>query len=405
MPRFHCRLISPEGNIVEEEFEADSKFDVYEIAERRNEMVLSIKELKGPSAFHRFLQKLQSVNPQELENFTSQLAIMLRAGVPLVGALNSLIEQAETNRMREIISSLVDGLNSGKALSEAMAEHPEAFNNLYVSMIKAGETAGVMDQILERLATFIQHDLQVRRNIKAALRYPTIVFTAIILAFIGAIVFIIPKFAKLFASQGIALPLPTRIMIKVSDIVIKFGPLIALVAFLAGIGWILYSRTPKGRWLVDSIKLKLPVFKEIFQKATIARFAHMLETLSQGGIPIIRALEVTQDTVGNVVIGDTIRQAKEKVAEGVSLADALKPYRQYFPLATVKMIAVGEQSGALDKMLANVARQYDLAVDAKIKRLSASLEPMLTVVMGAFLLLIALGIFLPMWQMYSAINQ
>lgn len=405
MPRYSCRLVSPNGEIVEEEIEAESKFEVYDIAERRNEMVLSVKELKGPSAFQRFLQKIQTVNPQELENFTSQLAIMLRAGVPLVGALTSLVDQAETHRMREIINSLVEGLNSGKSLSEAMAEHPEAFNNLYVSMIKAGETAGVMDQILERLSTFIQHDLQVRRNIKAALRYPTIVFTAIILAFIGAIVFIIPKFAKLFASQGIELPLPTRIMVGISDFVIKFGPLIALLVFAGVIGWILYIRTPKGRWVADTIKLKLPVFKEIFQKATIARFAHMLETLSKGGIPIIRALEVTEGTVGNVVIGDTIRQAKEKVAEGVSLADALSPHRKYFPQATVKMIAVGEQSGALDKMLANVAEQYDLAVDAKIKRLSASLEPMLTVVMGAFLLLIALGIFLPMWRMYSAINQ
>ncbi len=401
MPEFNCKLISDDGTVLERVITANSKFEIYEAAENRNELVLEVKEIKTSFNINTWLEKQSKVKPQEIEHFTKQLTIMLNAGVPLLSSLEALEDQAETAQMKNIIKSLVEKLNSGESFSQALSAYPKAFSPIYVFMIEAGEKAGVLDTILKRLAKFIGHEVQVVANVKAALRYPIIVFTALILAFVGAIVFIIPKFSKLFKAQNIDLPLPTRILIGVSDALTKYGLYTFVIVVLVLASLIYYFRTPKGRWTMDLIKLKLPVFKLIIVKSTIARFSHMMETLSRGGILIIEALEITQKTVGNLVIGRDIERAKNSVAEGVSLADALTKSK-YFPSMAIKMISIGEKAGALDEMLLNIATQYDDEVDDLIKRLSTLIEPLMTVMMGAFLLLIALGIFLPMWKMYDA---
>ena len=401
MPEFLCKLVTEDGNVIETTIIADSKFEVYEITEKRNELLLSVEEHKESFNFNGFMNRFRKVKAQELENFTAQLAIMLRAGIPLLGSLESLVDQAETDYMKEVTEGVIEKVNSGMALSEALGSYPNVFGTLYVNMIAAGETAGVLDSILDRLTGFIRHDLEVSKNIKAAMRYPMIVFTALFLAFTGAVIFIIPKFATMFIAQGIELPLPTKVMMGVSDLVINYWwmAILGIVVLISSL--IHYIRTPKGAYMFDLFKLKVPIFKDIILKSTVARFAHMLETLSKGGIQIIKALETTELTVGNLVIAKVISDAREKVAEGISLGDALSKSK-YFPKMTVKMIAVGEQSGALDEMLANVALQYDNAVDEKIKALSASIEPIMTVMMGVMLLFIALGIFMPMWNMYAA---
>lgn len=401
MPEFFCKLVTEDGNILETTITAESKFEVYEITERRNELLLSVKEQKDSFNFGGIMNRFRKVKDQELENFTAQLAIMLKAGIPLLGSLESLVDQAESEYMKEVTEGIIEKVNSGMPLSEALNTYPNVFGILYVNMIMAGETAGVLDTILDRLTSFIRHDLEVSKNIKSAMRYPMIVFTALLLAFTGAVVFIIPKFAKMFVAQGIELPFPTRVMIGISGLVINYWwmVIIGIVTLVSGI--IYYIHTPSGAYMFDLFKLKVPVFKDIILKSTIARFAHMLETLSKGGIQIIKALETTELTTGNLVIGKVISEAREKVAEGVSLADALSQSK-YFPKMTVKMIAIGEQSGALDEMLANVALQYDNIVDEKIKNLSAAIEPLMTVMMGVMLLFLALGIFLPMWNMYAA---
>ncbi len=401
MPEFLCKLVTEDGNVIETTIIADSKFEVYEITEKRNELLLSVEEHKESFNFNGFMNRFRKVKAQELENFTAQLAIMLKAGIPLLGSLESLVDQAETDYMKEVTEGVIEKVNSGMALSEALGSYPNVFGTLYVNMIAAGETAGVLDSILDRLTGFIRHDLEVSKNIKAAMRYPMIVFTALFLAFTGAVIFIIPKFATMFIAQGIELPLPTKVMMGVSDLVINYWwmAILGIVVLISSL--IHYIRTPKGAYMFDLFKLKVPIFKDIILKSTVARFAHMLETLSKGGIQIIKALETTELTVGNLVIAKVIREARERVSEGISLGDALSKSK-YFPKMTVKMISVGEQSGALDEMLANVALQYDNAVDEKIKALSASIEPIMTVMMGVMLLFIALGIFMPMWNMYAA---
>ena len=326
-----------------------------------------------------------------------------RSGIPLIGALEALEEQAETDTMRSVVKGLIKAVSGGKSLSQAMGDYPGVFSLLYVNMIQAGESAGVMEQILERLGSFIKHDQEVVRNVKSALRYPMIVTSALGLAFIGAMIFIVPKFSNMFSSKGMALPMPTVVMITASDFLIQFWPVVLIGFFGAIFGLKAFVKTEKGRFAMDGFKLKIPIFKEIFLKTNIARFAHMLETLSRGGIQIIKALETVEKTVGNVVIGKEIANAREEVEKGVSLAAALGK-SHYFPKMTVKMIAVGEKSGAMDDMMANVADQYDTEVDAKIEGLSGAIEPLMTVFMGGMLLFMALGIFLPMWNMYGAVK-
>ena len=404
MPDFVCRIMSDAGTVEERIVTAESKVEVFTQADERGEMLLSVKEHKqGVLSGGAIFKKGKKVKANEIENFTIQLAIMFRSGIPLIGALEALEEQAETDTMRSVVKGLIKAVSGGKSLSQSMADYPGVFSLLYVNMIQAGESAGVMEQILERLGSFIKHDQEVVRNVKSALRYPMIVTSALGLAFVGAMVFIVPKFSNMFSSKGMALPMPTVVMITASNFLIQFWPVV-LIGFLGAIfGLKAFVKTEKGRFAMDGFKLKIPIFKEIFLKTNIARFAHMLETLSRGGIQIIKAMETVEKTVGNVVIGKEIANARLEVEKGVSLAVALGKSR-YFPKMTVKMIAVGEKSGAMDDMMANVADQYDTEVDAKIEGLSSAIEPLMTVFMGGMLLFMALGIFLPMWNMYGAIK-
>lgn len=404
MPDFVCRIMSDSGTVEERIVTADTKVEVFTQADERGEMLLSVKEQKtGALSGGSIFKRGKKVKPNEIENFTVQLAIMFRSGIPLIGSLEALEEQAETDTMRSVVKGLIKSVSGGKALSQAMEEYPGVFSLLYVNMIRAGESAGVMEQILKRLGSFIKHDQEVTRNVKSALRYPMIVTGALGLAFIGAMIFIVPKFSDMFQSKGMDLPVPTVIMIAASDFLIQFWPVVILGFFGAIFGIKSFGKTEKGRFAIDSFKLKLPIFKEIFLKTNIARFAHMLETLSRGGIQIIRALETVEKTVGNVVIGGEIAKARLEVEKGVSLAEALGKSK-FFPKMTVKMIAVGEKSGAMDDMMANVADQYDTEVDVKIEGLSGAIEPLMTVFMGGMLLFMALGIFLPMWNMYGAVK-
>ena len=404
MPDFACRIMTDSGTVEERVVTAESKMDIYTQADERGEMLLSVKEHKvGALSGGSIFKKGKKVKPNEIENFTVQLAIMFRSGIPLIGALEALEEQAETDTMRSVVKGLIKDVSSGKPLSQAMEKYPGAFSLLYVNMIRAGESAGVMEQILERLGSFIKHDQEVTRNVKSALRYPLIVTSALGLAFIGAMIFIVPKFSNMFASKGMDLPIPTVIMITASDFLINFWPVVLIGFFAAVFGFKAFGRTENGRYSIDKMKLATPIFKEIFLKTNIARFAHMLETLSRGGIQIIKALETVEQTVGNVVIGKEIANARAEVEKGISLAAALGK-SHYFPKMTVKMIAVGEKSGAMDDMMANVAEQYDTEVDTKIEGLSGAIEPLMTVFMGGMLLFMALGIFLPMWNMYGAVK-
>ncbi|OIO64617.1 MAG: hypothetical protein AUJ47_03835 [Candidatus Marinimicrobia bacterium CG1_02_48_14] len=401
MPEFKVKLSTAEGEIVEQSMSADTKFELYDIAESRNMMVLNVKEIKSSSVdLDSFFQKFQKLKPKELEQFTSQLAAMLRAGITLVDSLETIQEQVDNKNFAAAIAQIILDLNNGSSFSDAMAKFPNFFPEVYRGMVMAGEKAGVMEPILKRLEIYLHTDNQTQARIKSAMRYPTFVFIALTFAFVAVMVFVIPQFAKMFEAQKVELPLPTKIMLGTSSLFAKYWWFTGIIVIGAVIGSKIYFRTPSGKYVSDVLKLHIPVLKLLTKKSLVARFAQLLETLSRSGIQIIESLQIITLTLGNAVVAKEIAEAQKQVLEGASLADALKGSR-IFPKMVLKMISVGEKSGAMDEMLSKIAEQYDEELNQTISRLSAMIEPLMTVVMGIFLLMIALGIFLPMWGIYE----
>lgn len=400
MPEFECKIIGENGAVEKRIFTADSRPALLDELAGSDAMVVSVKKVQEKFDLNRWLAKIQKPKKNEIEHFTTQLSSLLNAGVPMLGSLDALSAQTETDAMRRIIRTIYDDLNGGKQLSEALGRFPKVFSPMYINMVAAGEKAGVMDTVLQRLAMFIGKELAMNADIKSAVRYPIIIFGVLIFAFSMAIIFVIPRFSNLYQKQGIDLPLPTQILIGINQAVTEYWFITLIVSVIISMASVMFFRTNRGITVKDWFKLNFPVFKSIFRKNAISRFAHMLETLIRSGIHIISGLKTVEKTVGNSLVEQGIAKAREDAAGGSQLAPALAQCK-YFPPMAIKMISVGEDSGTLDVMLEKVGQHYDNEVSHLLKRLTALLEPMMTVIMGAFLLLIALGIFLPMWQVYE----
>jgi type II secretory pathway component PulF len=307
MPTFEYKIIGSDGIPKTEVTEATSRDELATLLESDNNMILSIKEKKEGFSFEKLSESMEKITPEDLNVFTDQLMTLLKAGIPLVSSLESLVEQTEKKRFKRILRQIVDDINAGLSLSDALAKHPKVFNDLYVNMVAAGEQAGVLDDILERLGSFIEHDVTVRKNVKSAMRYPIIVMVALTIAFVLAITMVIPKFASLFKAQDMELPLPTRILIGLSDFMSSYyyviiGTIIGLLIIFRR-----FISTKKGRLVWDRVKLKLPIFGKIIKKTALARFGHMLATLVQAGIQILEALTTVSKTVGNMAVAQEIK--------------------------------------------------------------------------------------------------
>ncbi len=402
MTQFQVKTVNEFGKIIESVVNAENKMHIYDQANAKNESVLSVKKYKEPFSFTKFQNKFYRIKPQELENFTSQLVVMLKAGVPLIESLAMISQELESDKMEEVVQDIINKVRGGMIFSKAISYYPRVFNSLYVSMVKVGETTGSMDNVLEHVKNFLHHDIAIKRKVKSAMRYPIIVMSVLIIAFTAAIVFIIPQFSSMFASAGITLPLPTRVLIFISEMITTYWAITLSAVVIVTVLLKFYLNKPGGAYQFDTLKLMMPVFKNIILESSIARFAHILETLSKSGVKIIKALEITRETIENRVISRDIEKATEKVSKGISIAEALSDSK-HFPQMTLMMIGAGEQSGALESMLANIAEQYDTSVDLKIEGLSAAIEPLLTIIIAAFLLVFALAIFLPMWNMTKVI--
>lgn len=399
MPTFEYKILGKNGVPRTETGEGPGKKEMLSMLESQGYMVLSIKEVKGGGGKGgtKFGEKIK---PEDISLFTDQLATMLKAGVPLVTSLEAIHSQVSNEKFKGILYEIIGDVNSGYSLSVAMQKHPRVFDNLYVNMIHAGEEAGVMDTVLNRLSSLIEADIKVKQEVKSAMRYPIIVLVVLILAFVGAMVFIIPAFMGMFNQMGAELPLPTRIMIATSDFMRNYWWLLG--AIVAGIifGFKKYINTESGRLWWDGFKMKAPVFGNLISKSALSRFAHMMRTLSQSGIQIVDALKVVAETTGNAALTRDILEARKDVIRGNAIAESLRKSK-YFSKLVIQMIDIGEQSGSLEEMMGSIAKQYDRDVDYSIKKLSSLIEPIMVMIISGFLLIFALGIFLPMWNMSS----
>lgn len=346
------------------------------------------------------------VRGQDLLVFTRQLSTIVSAGLPLMQGLDILAEQTEDPRFAKIIAAIGQNVESGETFSDSLKLFNRAFPDIYVSMVRAGEASGDLDGVLLQLADYLEASEELKRRIRSAMTYPVVAFSMIILIAAGLIIFVVPQFAEIFNSFGKALPAPTQMLINASNAMrtttfwgIAIGAVIGTVAFLR-----IYGSTPMGKYTLDSLKLRLPIFGPLMRKVAISRFARTLSTLTRSGVSILQALEIVERTAGNEVYAKAIREASEAVRNGETLAEPLAK-SQVFPAMVTRMIGVGEKTGALEGMLAKISDFYDSEVKATVDALTSLIEPMLIGVMGIVVGGIVMGLFMPIFQLSSIVGN
>ena len=342
------------------------------------------------------------VGLKDLSVFSRQFATMISSGLTLIRALNILADQTDNPKLAEIIGEVRNDIETGRSLSESIAEH-EQFPRLYVAMVRAGETAGMLDQVLLRIAETLEKDLALRRKIKSALTYPVVVLIMAVVLVGIMLAFIVPTFVQMFDSLGGTLPLPTRILMGMSAALRSYWYILIFVPVGAWKAFTYARKNPKVRHQLDRLKLKLPVFGKLFHKLALARFARNFGILLTAGVPILTALEITADTVNNGVIGDAANDVKMSVKEGESVAAPLSRH-SVFPPMVVQMISVGEDTGAMDTMLGKIADFYDQEVEAMTESLTAMLEPLMIGVLGGIVGGMVISLYLPMFKIFDLIE-
>ncbi len=345
----------------------------------------------------------QSVKQQEVHIATRQLATLLGAGIPLVPALNGLIEQTENRSLKTILAQIKDAVNEGNSLTSALTEHPKLFSKIYINMVRAGEASGSLDVVLDRLAEFGENQHALRSRVKGAMLYPLFMAVVGIAVLFLLITFIVPSITSVFEGTKQALPLPTIILIGISSFLKKFwwAVLFAVLATVAAARW--YVGTPAGRRRWDLLKLSLPGFSDLNIKTASALFGRTLASLLQSGVSLITSLQIVKNIVDNVILADLINEACDELEKGKSLSQFFRG-NKWFPPMLVQMMAVGEQSGTLDKMLAKAADAYEKEVETKILALTSMIEPVMILAMGLVVSFIVVSILLPIFEMNQLIR-
>jgi MSHA biogenesis protein MshG len=407
MPRYAYRAVGAAGAARSGTLEAP---DLDRAIDRVHDMGLTPVRIEpgeeegAAGSLARFALPKRRAKPSELILFTRQLETMLEAGLPLLSTLETLHDQATDATLQEAIDGVRSDIEQGSTLTEAMSRRPHCFPALYVGLIRAGEEGGLLTPMLDRVGTILEYQEETRQRIRSATFYPFLVVTELVAAFLVLVRFVLPRFADLFRSLGANLPLPTRVLIAVSDAFDRFWlPLIVLGAAVVAAA-VLAVRTERGRTLLDGWILGVPLFGAIVRKVALARFARVLGALVESGIPIVQALGISRGVLGNKILEGEIDRMRDGLVEGRGLAEPLRESRVMPPLVT-KMLAVGEETGSIAPMLSRVARYYDRDVDYAVKNLSAALEPALLVVLGASVLFTALAVFLPLWNLMSAFRH
>jgi type IV pilus assembly protein PilC len=351
----------------------------------------------------REINLVNRVKLKDLAVFSRQLATMVSAGLPILRALSILEMQTESKILARTVGEVRVDVEQGSSLSAALTKHPKAFNTLYVSMVRSGEAAGVLESVLVRLADNLEREVSLRHRIRSAMTYPIVVLGFVILILMAMLLFIVPQFKSIYSTLGGTLPVPTKILLAVSDVVRhKFFIVAGVVAMLV-FAFRRFKKTDRGRDLWDRFKLRIPIFGSLFQKSALARFARVLGVLNRSGLPILQSLDVVAETVNHSSMGKAINDVKEAVKQGESLARPLSKH-PIFPPMVVQMLAVGEETGALDTMLEKVAAFYDDEVTATVDSLTSIIEPVMIVLVGGAVGLSVIALYLPMFNIINLIK-
>ncbi len=387
--------------------QGDLKFATIQAA-NKDEAVAQLKKLKLTvvkleEAAKSASSTRGSVSMRDIVIFTRQFSTMINSGLPLVQALDILSKQSESKVLQNVTRQVVSDVESGYTVADALAKHPNAFTELYVNMVAAGEAGGILDTILMRLATFLEKNDALVRKVKGAMIYPVVISAVAGSAILILLIFVIPTFEAMFASVGMALPLPTRIVIWMSKFVQSYWWLLLAGAFLAVHLLKKYYATSKGQLVIDRLLLTLPVLGDVLRKSAVSRFTRTLGTLISSGVSILEGLEITAKTAGNRVVSDAILASRASIAGGDTIAGPLAKSR-VFPPMVLSMISVGEQTGGLDEMLTKIADFYDEEVDAAVGGLLALLEPIMIVFLGVVVGGMVVAMYLPIFDMMGAVQ-
>jgi len=347
-----------------------------------------------------WINSLQPISPQELIVFTRQLSSVLEAGVPLVDGLEAVTEQIHHKRFQEVVRQVKKDIGGGSTFSDALDKHRKVFSALIVNMVRAGERAGILPQVLDRISNLLEKDAETADKIISATRYPLLVVGTLSIAFVILTIYVIPRFSSFFAAFKAELPLPTRILIGMNYYLTNYWWMVILAVFVLVYVFRRILETEKGRYGWDRILLSSPILGPLFSKINLSRFGHMLSAMLGSGIPILEALTITSATVDNKVIARVILDVRNQVSQGKSLTEPMRG-SQIFPPIAISMVAIGEKAGTLEKMLDKVADYFDREADYTIRNLTPLLEPIMIFGLGFVLLIFALGILLPMWDLIN----
>jgi type IV pilus assembly protein PilC len=407
MPTYVFKGRNRLNEIVVGERVADNREALRQILRREQVTLTSVKE-KGREIGIPKIGGRKKVKSKDLSIFTRQFSVMIDAGLPLVQCLEILAQQQDNKYFQQILLQVRQDVEEGSTLAAAMARHPRVFDQLYSNMVEAGETGGILDLILQRLSTFIEKIVKLKRDIISAMIYPTAVVLLAIVAVAVIMIVVIPQFQNIFLGllgPGEQLPLPTRIVVNISNFLAGWGGLVILATIIAiAVAVKFYYGTPGGRRNIDRFLLVIPIIGDIFRKIAVARFSRTLSTLLSSGVPILQSLDITAKTSGNVIIEEAITKVRTGVERGESFVDPLKA-TEVFPHMVAQMIGIGEQTGALDAMLGKIADFYEAEVDSAIANLLTLIEPILIGFLGVTIGSIVIAMYLPLFTLIGKLSQ
>ena len=406
MKKFACQAIDESGVTISSVVEAESAEMANDILLSRGYIPTKITTEGGVSPRQTWLNIMAKITPikaQELILFTKQFRTMLRAGVSLIKLLQIMGHQTENITLKKIVVSMTEDVKSGLSIYDAFKKHPKTFSNLYCGMVRAGESSGALPDILDRLIYIIDHEHKIKSDIKAAFQYPIIVSIFLMVAFMVLLTFVVPKFVKIFLSAGLDLPVPTQICMLMYNFWANYWYMLIGGIFALGVGLRFYLRTESGKFVRDSLVMRLPILGPLFIKAAMSRFASIFSILQSSGVSVVDSMKILSGTIGNAAISREFSQIIEKMEEGWGIAKPLESAKYFTPIV-INMVAIGEETGNLEETMLEIAEHYDVEVEYAMKKLTESIGPMLTVGLAAVVGFFALAIFLPMWDLIGVVK-
>jgi type IV pilus assembly protein PilC len=397
------RVRDKQGRIVEGTLESDSTTLVANKLRQMGYVPLAIDK-KATGGVRKELHFIKpKAKLKDIAVFSRQFAVMIDSGLSLLRALSILEDQIENKVLARVVSEVRADVEKGSSLSQALAKHPQTFNRLYISMVRAGETGGSLDAVLLQLADTIEKQVELRQKIKSAMTYPVAVLCLVLLIVAAMLIFIVPMFKTLYADLGGTLPLPTRLLLFISGVMVKMIVPFIVALVLAAYAFRRWIATEKGRAVWDTFKLRVPVFGKLVQLTALARFSRTLASLLRAGVPLLESLEITSGTVGNAVVSKAIGDMQEGVKQGESMVQRLAAH-PIFPTMVVQMISVGEETGAVDTMLDKIGQFYEQEIEATVDALTSLLEPALIVVLGGAVGGMVISLYMPMFNIIKLIK-